>query len=58
VRHRRRLKAIQLRLRHRLRIAQRGQPLPRHLRIEEVLVGADDGAVVGRGLAGLWSCVS
>ena len=30
--------------------AQRRQPLPRHLRIEEVLIGADNGAIVGRGL--------
>ncbi len=34
----------------RLRAAQSGQPLTRHLRIEEVLVYADDGAVIGGGL--------
>ena len=36
-----------------LRGAQRRQPQPRHLRIKEMLVSANDGAVVGRGQRGI-----
>ena len=48
-----RLEAIQLRIGYRLSAAQRRQPLPRHLRVKEVLIGADDGAVARRGERGI-----